>query len=136
MWQHCKYSMKIYQQALHNDLTSLLTWQNLNVLSLIGQMGLNDDDSHPNVSSNLLIEDQPPNPKAMAKFCIFILSLFDRKHILGCFDQAFWISQSLNIFFSFSRLIFVSEQCLKSRFYQENRKNSLLEFQFFVFQNA
>ena len=43
-------------------------------------------------------------------------------------DRTFWKSQSLNLLFSSSsRLIFASKECLKSRFHQKNRENSLLE---------
>ena len=51
-------------------------------------------------------------------------------------DRTFWTSQSLNILFSsFSRLISASRECLKLRFRQEHRKNSLLELWIFSFRN-
>ena len=55
MWCHLKCLMKIEWWTLHNDLTSLATWQNFSALSSIRWMRLNDDDSHLDVLSRPLI---------------------------------------------------------------------------------
>ena len=71
---------------LHDDLTSIVEWQKLNVSSSIGHMGLNDDNLHPDRSSKPLIEDQPSNPTTTHTLCLFIFSLFDGKYILRCLE--------------------------------------------------
>ena len=74
----------------------------------------------------------------MPKFLLFILSLFNEKCI-----KRFFINQTLRkiqffnlLVSSSSRLSSMSKQYLKSRFPWRRMKNSPLEFQIFVFQNA
>ena len=46
------------------NTSSRATWQNVSALSSIKQMQLNDNDSHPSVSSKPLIKDEELNPTA------------------------------------------------------------------------
>ena len=67
------------------------------------------------ISSKLLVEDE--NRTAMPKFHLFISMFFNRKNILGCFEQSNCLDISIIEFLAFSlRLISVSKECLKVRF--------------------
>ena len=65
-WTHLKCSMKIKRRTLSDASSSCATRQNMSVASSIKQTRLNDNNSHPRVSSKPLIEDEEPNPTATA----------------------------------------------------------------------
>ena len=90
VWRHLKHSIKIEQQTLHDDLTACKYMASSRHSILFRQTQLNDDDSHPSVSYEPLIEVEIPNLTAMPKFCLFILSLS--------------LSSTKNIFFGVSIL--------------------------------
>ena len=65
-----------------------------------------------------------------AKFELYLYSLSSIENVVFdvLINQNFWTSQSLNLLLqSCSRLIFTSEECLKSRFCQENGEKLSLE---------
>ena len=69
--------MMIEQQQLCDAFSPCVMWRNHRASSSIGWTGVNSDDSHPGVSSKLLIKDQSSNSMVMPNFCLFILSFFD-----------------------------------------------------------
>ena len=85
----------------------------------IKRTGFNGDDSHPNVSSKSLIKDEEADQTATPKFHLFIPMFFDEKSILGCFEQSKYFDiLIIEIFlYSSSRLISMSKECLKVRFF-------------------
>ena len=48
--------------------SSCATWQNLSGSSLIEQTRINHNNSHPSVSSEMLVEDETVNPTFTPKF--------------------------------------------------------------------
>ena len=65
MWTHLECSMKIKQRRLSDASSSSVTWQNLSALSSIKPTQLNDNDLHPSISLEPLIENEEPNPTTM-----------------------------------------------------------------------
>ena len=86
---------------------------------MIKRTRLNDDDSHPKISSEPLIKGEETDRTVASKFYLFIPLLFDEKTFEDVLsNQIFWTSQSLNLMLSSSaRLICASKECLKVRFY-------------------
>ena len=107
-----------------------IMWLHLGAPFLIRRMWLNDDDSHPWISSEPLIEDETSNPMVTPKFCLFILSLFNGKFILGCFKQSNCVDISIleSLAFVLFLVDFQVYGVSEVRFYWENRKKSPLEF--------
>ena len=66
-WMYLEHSMKSKHQTLY-DASSRATWLNLSAPSWIKQTRLNGDDSHPRISSKLLIEDEEANRMVEPKF--------------------------------------------------------------------
>ena len=62
--QHLKRQFPIGQMRSCNTSSSYVTRRNLSVLSLIEWKRLDDNDSHPSVSFEPLIEYEVPNPIA------------------------------------------------------------------------
>ena len=58
VWQQLEHLMKIERESLHNASSSRVKWLNHDDISTIERMPLNGVDSHPRISSRLLIKDQ------------------------------------------------------------------------------
>ena len=116
--------------------SSRMTWQNMSSPSSIRRIWLNDDDLYLSVSSKLLIEDQLSIQRPCPILSIYMLLWWCKPFLGVSINRYVWTSQSLNLLFSSSfRLIYASDECLKSRFRWENRKNLSLELWIFFFQN-
>ena len=77
MFLHLKCSMKIKRHVLHDTSSLYATWQNMNSLSSIRRTGFNNVDSHPSVSSEMLIKDEEANQTVTPKCSLFIPLFFD-----------------------------------------------------------
>ena len=66
----------MHGDILDDDSSSRVTWKNLSAPSLIELTRCNENDLHPIVSSEPLIEDEEPNPMATPK-STYKYTLFD-----------------------------------------------------------
>ena len=67
-WRYLRHRLSIGQTRSRDDSSLNATWLNLSASSPIEQTRLSDNDSHPSISSELLIEDEESNPMAKPNF--------------------------------------------------------------------
>ena len=69
--------------------SSRLAWQNLSAPSSIERKQVNDNDSHPSVSFEPLIEGEEPNPTANPKFAYLYAYSLTENIFLGVSSNRF-----------------------------------------------
>ena len=77
MCTHTGHLVKIKRQALRNISSSRATWQNLSAPSSIERTRLQRNDSHPNVSSKPLIQDEAKKSNSYAHLYLYIYMFFN-----------------------------------------------------------
>ena len=88
VWQNLRHQFTIRQTRSCDASSSHTTWQNLSAPSPIEQTGINDNDSHPSVSFEPLIEYEEPNPTTTPKFAYLYACSLTENVFFRCFEQS------------------------------------------------
>ena len=119
------------RRAFYGFNSSSAMWRNLSGSPLIKRTWLNQNNSHPSVSLEPLIEMKQQIRQLRPKLFIYT-NVLRRKIYSWMFSSNLiaWTPPSLNLSLSSSsRLIFASKEWLKVRFFRKNRENLSLECQ-------